>query len=336
MDARSAGQKSGIPTQTSASDAPQPVPGQPGGGTVRPGHGFGAPARGRLPRRVLLISGGVVVTVACVIAAIVGLALLYPSHAGQVIFTTDPPTSESARTCQFDHQVTSVTAGTPVYAVYFYKARLANETIALTVDKDGTPIAQNALAPLASDGVDCLEDPLDLRSVGALGVGRYDFKMTIATGEIVSEGTLIIEAPTPPPTRRPVTPTGHAGQVVFTTDMPPGASAASCKLGHEVTSVTVGTPVYATYFYKARLANETVTLWVSKDGTPIAENAVASAESNDVDCTALPVDVRIYGAIGPGRYDFKMVTATGEIVSEGTLIIEAPTSLPSQSPATPS
>lgn len=84
------------------------------------------------------------------------------------------------------------------------------------------------------------------------------------------------------------------------------------------------------------MANETVTLTVSKDGTPIAENAIAPAQSNGVDCTALSVDVRSYGAIGVGRYDFKLTTVTGEVVSEGALIVEAPIPSPSQSPATPS
>jgi hypothetical protein len=325
VDANSQEQTLGVPTMPSPSQSQPPTPDR--------SREMVPHTRRNLWRRSITISSGLVLLAAVFLTWVVTSNTLNPTYAGQVIFTTDPPTSMSAKTCKFDHQVTSVTAGVPVYAVYFYKARLTNQTIALTVEKNGTRIAQNALAPMESNGVDCLEDPLDVRSLGAIGVGRYDFKMSIATGEIVSEGTLIVAAPTPRPTRGPVTPTGHAGQVVFTTDMPSGASAATCKVGHEVTSVTAGTQLYATYFYKARLVDETVVVHLFFRGIPQSDTVLAPSESNGVDCFEDPVALRVYPA---GDLTLRVSTLTGEIVSEGTLIIEAPTSPPSRNPATPS
>ena len=130
-----------------------------------------------------------------------------------------------------------------------------------------------------------------------------------------------------------MTPTGHAGQVVFTTDVPTSASAATCKLGHEVTSVTAGTPVYATYFYKARLNDETAVVHLFFNGIAQTDTVLAPSESNGVDCFEDPLDLSVYPV---GTLTLRVATLTGEVVSEGTLIIEAPIPSPSQSPATPS
>lgn len=116
MDPSNPGQTPGAPIQSPAPEAQARVPEALPPGADEPS----APAPSRLPRHLVTIIGGGVLIVACGIAAVVGLALLNPSHAGKVIFTTDVPTGESAGTCQFDHQVTSISAGTPVYAIYFY------------------------------------------------------------------------------------------------------------------------------------------------------------------------------------------------------------------------
>ncbi len=146
-----------------------------------------APRRRGLPRRLLAAIGGFIVVV--VILAIVGL-VLNPSHAGQVIFTTDPPTDSGASTCQLGHQVTSVSVGTKVYANYFFKSRLDNQTVTLTVLKNGSSLGTTPLSSDQSNGVDCLEDNTDLSTLGA---GTYEFKLTTADGTVVSDGTLTIK-----------------------------------------------------------------------------------------------------------------------------------------------
>ena len=145
------------------------------------------PAKRGLGKRILLGIGVVVVVV--VALAIVGM-LLSPNHAGKVIFTTDAPTAEGAKTCNLGNQVTSVTAGTSVYANFFYKSRLSNETVTLTIVKDGTVIDTSTLTADQANGVDCVESNANL---GDLTAGVYEFKLTTAGGDVVSDGTLTIK-----------------------------------------------------------------------------------------------------------------------------------------------
>ncbi len=146
-----------------------------------------APAPGGKGRRILLIVGAVVVVIVGLI--IVG-SMLLPNHAGKVIFTTEAPTAEGAKTCSLGNQVTTVTAGTPVYANFFYKDRLTNETVTLTITKDGTVLDTSTLTSDQANGVDCVESNANL---GDLDVGVYEFKLTTSGGEIVSDGTLTIK-----------------------------------------------------------------------------------------------------------------------------------------------
>jgi len=146
-----------------------------------------APPRRGLPRRLLAAIGGFIVVVAILLIAVM---VLNPSHAGQVIFTTDAPTNSGASTCQLGHQVTSVAVGTKVYANYFFKSRLDNQTVTLTVIKNGTSLGSSDLTSAQSNGVDCLEDSTDLSTLGA---GTYEFKLTTADGSVVSDGTLTIK-----------------------------------------------------------------------------------------------------------------------------------------------
>ena len=304
----------------------EPQPGRDPTGDV------GSAANGRTRRslrvRVIWVVGSIVLAAGIFLAWVVAANSLDPSHAGRVVFTTDIPTTNGAATCQLGNQVTTVTVGVPVYATYFYKARLSDQTVTMTVKKDGTPVYQNSVPPLDSNSVDCTEDPIDARTFGGVGAARYEFTLTIATGEVVSEGTLIIAAPTPRPSRRPVAATGHAGQVVFSTDVPAGESAATCKLGHEVASVPYGTTVYATYFYKKQLVDETVVVHLFYQGLAQSDTVLAPAKSNGVDCFEDPINLGIYPV---GTVTIRLTTVTGEVVSEGTLIIEAPTSQPSRS-----
>jgi hypothetical protein len=145
------------------------------------------PAKRGLGKRILLGVGVVVVVI--IALAIVGM-LLSPDHAGKVIFTTDAPTADGAKTCGLGNQVTSVTAGTAVYANFFYKSRLSNETVTLTIAKDGTVIDTSTLTADQANGVDCVESNANL---GDLTAGVYEFKLTTAGGETVSDGTLTIK-----------------------------------------------------------------------------------------------------------------------------------------------
>jgi hypothetical protein len=121
--------------------------------------------------------------------AVIGL-VLNPGHGGKVIFTTDAPTSDGATTCQLGNQVTSVTAGTPVYFNIFYKSRLSGETVTLTIIKDGSVLDTSALTADQSNGIDCLESSANLSD---LAPGVYEFKATTSNGDTVSDGILTVK-----------------------------------------------------------------------------------------------------------------------------------------------
>jgi hypothetical protein len=145
------------------------------------------PAKGGKLKRILIACGVVLVIL---FGLGVAAALLSPSHDGQVIFTTDAPTSSGAASCQLGTQVTTVTAGTQVYANFFYKSRLTNETVTLTIIKDGTVLTTSTLPGDQTNGIDCLELSDNLSS---LSPGVYEFKLTTANGDTVSDGTLTVK-----------------------------------------------------------------------------------------------------------------------------------------------
>ena len=138
----------GAPPQGQYRVPPQDPYGAPAPGPYgAPPPGWGAPmpvqpAKGGRTKRIIAVVGIVVLVFA---ALAIFRAVTNPNHAGQVIFTTDAPTSSGAATCQLGNQVTSVTAGTPVYANWFYTSELTNETVTLTIVKDGTTIDTSTL-----------------------------------------------------------------------------------------------------------------------------------------------------------------------------------------------
>ena len=193
MDPNNPGQTpGGAPPPAWGAPPPPPSPyGAPPAPYGAPPPGWGAPpptsGKSGIGKKILLAVGGIIVAL---VAIGVVLAILIPSHAGQVIFTTDPPTASGAATCNLGHQVTSVTAGTPVYANFFYKSRLTNETVTLTIIKDGSVLDTSTLTSDQSNGVDCVESNANL---GDLEPGVYEFKLTTSKGETVSDGKLTIK-----------------------------------------------------------------------------------------------------------------------------------------------
>ena len=132
--------------------------------------------------------------VGAVIIAMVALELirqtLTASPNGKVIFTTDAPTASGAQTCQLGNQVTSVLAGTAVYANYFYKSPLVGETVTRTITKDGSILDTYTLPSGQSNGIPCLESTENL---SVLAPGVYEFKLTSLKGDVVSDGTLTVK-----------------------------------------------------------------------------------------------------------------------------------------------
>jgi hypothetical protein len=177
------------PAPYGAPPAPYGAPPAPYGA---PPPGWGAPmpttpAKSSIGKRILIGVG--VVIVVLVALGVIGF-VLSPNHAGQVIFTSDPPTDSGAKTCDLGHQVTSITAGSPVYANFFYKSRLTGETVTLTIIKDGSVLDTSTLTADQSNGIDCVESSANL---GDLTPGVYEFKLTTSKGDTVSDGTLTVK-----------------------------------------------------------------------------------------------------------------------------------------------
>ena len=181
------------PAPYGAPPAPYGAPPAPYGAPPAP---YGAPpawgapppaAKSSIGKRILIGVG--VVIIALVVLGVIGYVLT-PKHAGQVIFTTDAPTASGAATCQLGNQVTTVSAGTPVYANYFYTSKLTGETVTVTVIKDGSVLDSSTLSADESNGIDCVESSANL---GDLPPGVYEWKLTDSKGNTVSDGKLTIK-----------------------------------------------------------------------------------------------------------------------------------------------
>jgi len=174
------------PSQQQYGQQPYP-PQQPYGQQPYGAVPVAAPSKSRLPR----IIGIIAVIVVAVIALAVVAAMLLPSNAGKVIFTTDAPTTEGAQTCKLGNQVTTVKLGDPVYINIFYKERLSGQTVTMTILENGAVKDTESLTSDESNGIDCLEYEQNLASF-LDSAGSWEFKLTDSNGNVVSDGILTV------------------------------------------------------------------------------------------------------------------------------------------------
>jgi hypothetical protein len=114
-------------------------------------------------------------------------------------------------------------------------------------------------------------------------------------------------------------PSLERGKVLFSTDKP--TANGTCTPEHMVTSVGVGTSVYATYVYKARPGDETVSLEVTKDGESFGLTMdMDTSWTKGLDCFGDTSDLSTLDGWGVGAYTFTL-TALGDTVAEGTLTV---------------
>jgi hypothetical protein len=110
---------------------------------------------------------------------------------GKVLFSTDVPTANGS--CTPDKMVTSVSAGTSVYATYVFKAKPGDETVSIEMTKDGSSyIPKMELDTADTKGLDCFGDTSDLSKLPDWGVGTYKVTLT-AQGATVAEGELTVK-----------------------------------------------------------------------------------------------------------------------------------------------
>ena len=110
-----------------------------------------------------------------------------------------------------------------------------------------------------------------------------------------------------------------AGKVVFSTDKPVVGETTGCSPGNQLTSIKVGTPVYATYVFSARQGSETVSLTVTKNGAEyLPATDLATSDTNGSDCFSETTDLsQVFEA---GAYKFTLASG-GKTIAEGTLTV---------------
>lgn len=109
-----------------------------------------------------------------------------------------------------------------------------------------------------------------------------------------------------------------SGKVVFSTDKPV-TEMKGCSPANQVTSVMIGTPVYAWYVFSSRQGSETVSLAVTKNGAGyLPAYDMPISDTNRRDCFSDTSDLsELFEA---GTYTFTL-TSGGKTIAEGTLTI---------------
>ena len=177
---------SGNPGQMPQAPPPPPdwgQPSQPVGAWASP---TPTPNRSRFPIAI----GGVLVILLVVGGLFAFNYLQVHKDDGKVVFTTDKPVAAQTTNCSPANQVTSVKAGTSVYAWYVFASRQGSDPVALTITKDGAEFMPANTAVLGDvSGLDCAYDASDLGSLFKAGT----YKLTVTSGgKTISEGTLTI------------------------------------------------------------------------------------------------------------------------------------------------
>lgn len=202
--------RSTAPAATPGGQAGDPVgPGFaaiPGFGPQAPGASYpqsspyGVPAWGMSasPPRTRPRVGGRLLSIVVFIVVIAAIPIanfvLTRNCAGQVIFTTNAPTGapgtvKTGVTCQVANQVTSVPAGTSVYADFFFSSTPSSDLLTITKIRNGTTIEDKTGSYPGATAIKCLQDTKDQNYLGS---GTYEFKMHDSNGDLLSDGTLTI------------------------------------------------------------------------------------------------------------------------------------------------
>jgi len=114
----------------------------------------------------------------------------HPADAGKVVFSTDKPVEGQTIGCTVDHQVTTIPAGTSVYATYIFTSRQGSSVASLSITKDGASFLPPTELPTSdTQGLDCFADTTDLSTI--FEAGTYVFTLT-SNGNTIAQGTLVV------------------------------------------------------------------------------------------------------------------------------------------------
>jgi hypothetical protein len=111
-----------------------------------------------------------------------------------------------------------------------------------------------------------------------------------------------------------------AGKVVFSTDKPVAGQTVGCTVDHQVTTISAGKAVYATYIFSSRQGSDVVSLSVTKDGAALLGPApMDTSDTQGLDCFADTTDLSTI-PFDAGSYTFTL-TSAGATIAQGTLTV---------------
>jgi hypothetical protein len=114
----------------------------------------------------------------------------------------------------------------------------------------------------------------------------------------------------------------YAGQITFSATVP---TSSPCRVSDTVTSIPVGSTVYATYHFKSKLSPASLSYSIEKDGvTILPPTAIGSTDTTPYDCVANGMNLGALTLLrDPGSYKIT-VLSNGVTVAAGTLKVTAP------------
>jgi hypothetical protein len=111
-----------------------------------------------------------------------------------------------------------------------------------------------------------------------------------------------------------------AGKVVFSTDEPVAGQTTGCVVANQVTTIPVGTSVYATYHFSSQQGSDVVDLSITKDGaTFLSPWAMPTSDTQGYNCVADNSDFSTI-FVDPGKYTITL-TSGGSTIAQGTLTV---------------
>lgn len=133
---------------------------------------------------------------------------------------------------------------------------------------------------------------------------------------------LLIAAGCSSPAISPAGQDPYAGQVTFSATVP---TSSPCRVSDALSSIKVGSTVYATYHFRSKLSPASLSYSIEKDGvTILPPTAIGSTDTTLYDCIANGMNIGALTLLrDPGRYQIT-VLSNGVTVAAGALTVTAP------------
>jgi hypothetical protein len=142
----------------------------------------------------------------------------------------------------------------------------------------------------------------------------------IASGLLIV--VVLIGAGCSSPASSPAGQDPYAGRVTFSATVP---TSSPCRVSAPVTSIQVGSTVYAAYHFRSKLSPVSLSYSIEKDGvTILPPTAIGSTDTTPYDCIANGMNLGALTLLSdPGSYKIT-VLSNGVTVAAGTLTVTAP------------